>query len=289
MTLDTTNISISEAMLNIQPNEQEVLYDKIKNELSKFGLTSNQSKVFLFLEKNGSSTATQVSNALKVPRTETYHLLTNLQNRGLVSASFQHPIKFIASPLDTAINILINTEKERVKNLENKERDIVALWKTLPHFGINKEEISDGKFQILQGLNQMSGKISEVVTNAKKSILMLATEKDLMKFYHAGLLELLKDSKVEVQLVSSSSSKTEYIFSDSLKNKVKRMPQKIKEDLCFIIKDDDEVILFIKKTNETSQNMLAMWTNSNSMTYTLKLLFGYIWSNSRYFKSKNTK
>ena len=103
MTLDTTNISISEAMLNIQPNEQEVLYDKIKNELSKFGLTSNQSKVFLFLEKNGSSTATQVSNALKVPRTETYHLLTNLQNRGLVSASFQHPIKFIASPLDTAI------------------------------------------------------------------------------------------------------------------------------------------------------------------------------------------
>ena len=56
MTLDTTNISISEAMLNIQPNEQEVLYDKIKNELSKFGLTSNQSKVFLFLEKNGSST-----------------------------------------------------------------------------------------------------------------------------------------------------------------------------------------------------------------------------------------
>ncbi|MGI0060131.1 MAG: TrmB family transcriptional regulator, partial [Nitrosotalea sp.] len=201
MTMNTTNISISEAMLNIQPSEHEILYDKIKNELAKFGLTSNQSKVFLFLEKNGSSTATQVSNALKVPRTETYHLLTNLQNRGLVSASFQHPIKFIASPLDTAINILINTEKERVKNLENKERDIVALWKTLPHFGINKEEVSDGKFQILQGLNQMSGKINEVVTNAKKSILMLATEKDLMKFYHAGLLELLKDSKVEVQLV----------------------------------------------------------------------------------------
>jgi HTH-type transcriptional regulator, sugar sensing transcriptional regulator len=67
------------------------------------------------------------------------------------------------------------------------------------------------------------------------------------------------------------------------------MPQKIKEDLCFIIKDDDEVILFIKKSNETSQNMLAMWTNSYSMTYTLKLLFSYIWSNSRYFKSKNNK
>ena len=48
MTVDTTNVSISETMLNIQPSEQEVLYDKIKNELSKFGLTSNQSKVFLY-------------------------------------------------------------------------------------------------------------------------------------------------------------------------------------------------------------------------------------------------
>src|SRR5690348_11610274 len=181
MTTDASNISSLKMHLDTASHDHEALFDKIRNELSKFGLTPNQSKVFLFLEKNGSSTATQVSNALKVPRTETYHLLTNLQNRGLVSASFQHPIKFIASPLDTAINILINTEKERVKNLENKERDIVALWKTLPHFGINKEEISDGKFQILQGLNQMSGKISEVVTNAKKSILMLATEKDLMK------------------------------------------------------------------------------------------------------------
>jgi HTH-type transcriptional regulator, sugar sensing transcriptional regulator len=289
MTMDTTTVSISESLLKIQPNEQKVLYDKIKSELSKFGLTANQSKVFLFLEKYGSSTATQVSNSLKVPRTETYHLLTNLQNRGIVSASFQHPTKFIASPLDTAIDILINAEKERVKSLEIKERDIVALWKTLPHFGINKEEVSDGKFQILQGLNQISGKISEVVSGAKRSILILATEKDLMKFYHAGLLELLNEPKVDIQLVSSSSSKTEYIFSDSLRNKVKRMPQKIKEDLCFIIKDDDEVILFIKKTSETSQNMLAMWTNSYSMTYTLKLLFGYIWSNSRYFKSKKEK
>ncbi len=288
MTLETaTNAPISETLTSVQPSEHEALFEKIKNELSKFGLTSNQSKVFLFLEKYGASTATQVSKALKVPRTETYHLLTNLQNRGIVSASFQHPIKFSALSLDKAIEVLINAEKERVRNLENKEKDIIALWKTIPGFGINREEINDGKFQMLQGLNQMTGKISEMLVNAKKSILVLATEKDFMKFYHAGFLELMRDSKVDVQLVSSSSSKTEYIFSGSLKNKVKRMPIKIKEELCFIIKDEDEVILFMKKPNETSQNMLAMWTDSSSMIYTLKLLFTYIWSNSRYFKSKN--
>jgi hypothetical protein len=129
----------------------------------------------------------------------------------------------------------------------------------------------------------MTSKISEMLINAKESIQVLASEKDFMKFYHAGFLELMRDSKVETQLVSSSSSKTEYIFSGSLKNKVKRMPLKIKEDLCFIIKDDNEAVLFMKKTND-AKNILIMWTDSYSMIYALRLLFTYIWSNSRYFK-----
>lgn len=284
MTQDITNLSISESVQDTQPTEYEILFDKMKNELSKFGLTQNQSKVFLFLEKHGPSTATQISKALKIPRTETYHLLTNLQNNGIVSASFQHPIKFSAFPIDKAIGILINAEKERVKALENQEKNIIALWGAMPNFGINKDEIKDGKFQMLQGLNQMSSKISEMLTNAKGSIQVLASEKDFMKFYHAGFLELMKNSKVDIQLVSSCSSKTEYIFSGSLKNKVKRMPLKIKEDLCFIIKDDNEAILFMKKTNDV-KNVLIMWTDSYSMIYALKLLFTYIWSNSRSFKS----
>ncbi|MEO9278167.1 MAG: helix-turn-helix domain-containing protein [Nitrososphaera sp.] len=278
-----TNLSISESVPDTKPSEYDVLFDKMKNELSKFGLTQNQSKVFLFLEKHGPSTATQISKALKIPRTETYHLLTNLQNNGIVSASFQHPIKFSAYPLDKAIGVLINAEKERVKSLENQEKDIVALWETMPKFGLDKDEIKDGKFQMLQGQNQMTSKISEMLINAKESIQVLASEKDFMKFYHAGFLELMRDSKVETQLVSSSSSKTEYIFSGSLKNKVKRMPLKIKEDLCFIIKDDNEAVLFMKKTND-AKNILIMWTDSYSMIYALRLLFTYIWSNSRYFK-----
>ena len=267
--------------------DNEMLFDKIKNELSKFGLTSNQAKVFIYLEKHGSSTATQISKNLKVPRTETYHLLTNLQNKGIVSASFQHPTKFTALPLDKAIGTLINSEKERVRNLENQEKRLIELWGAIPNFKINKEEVKDGKFQMLQGINQMTGKIKEVLNNAKESIQVLASEKDFMKFYHAGFLESIKNSNVETQLVSASSYKTSYIFDGKLKNKVKRMPLKIKEELCFIIKDDDQAILFMNNTSETSKDIVAMWTDSYSMVYTLKLLFTYIWSNSKYLKSGN--
>src|SRR5690348_1928168 len=128
MTSETN--SLLDSTLESKSYDYEMLLEKLKNELSKFGLTSNQSKVFLYLEKYGPSTATQVSKTLKVPRTETYHLLTHLQNKGIVSATFQHPIKFSALALDKAMGVLINTEKERVKTLENQEKGLVDLWNT---------------------------------------------------------------------------------------------------------------------------------------------------------------
>src|SRR5712692_4508850 len=192
-----TDFSLLDSTLESKSYDYEVLLEKLKNELSKFGLTANQSKVYLFLEKYGSSTATQVSKTLKVPRTETYHLLTNLQNKGIVSATFQHPIRFSALSLDKAIGVLINAEKERVKNLESQEKNLVDLWGTIPNFKVNQEDIKDGKFQMLQGVNQMTGKINDMISGSKKSIQILASEKDFMKFYHTGFLERIKDLKIE--------------------------------------------------------------------------------------------
>jgi HTH-type transcriptional regulator, sugar sensing transcriptional regulator len=284
MSSDVTHFSILDAAPESKTYDYEMLLEKLKNELSKFGLTSNQSKVYLFLEKYGPSTATQVSKTLKVPRTETYHLLTNLQNKGIVSATFQHPIRFSALSLDKAIGVLINAEKERVRNLESQEKNLVELWGTIPNFKVNQDDIKDGKFQMLQGVNQMTGKINDMVSSSKKSIQILASEKDFMKFYHAGFLEKIRDSNIEPQLISASSKKTAYIFEGRLKEKVKRLPLKVKEELCFIIKDDDQLLLFMKSPSESPQNIIAMWTDSFSMVYTLKLLFTYIWSNSRYLR-----
>ena len=46
--------------------------EEIQVTLEKFGLTVNQSKVYLFLGKNGIKTVTEINQALKLSRTETY-------------------------------------------------------------------------------------------------------------------------------------------------------------------------------------------------------------------------
>ena len=74
--------------------------EELQSELSKFNLTSNQAKIYIFLGKYGSRTAPEVCKALKIARTDTYHLLSTLQSKGIVSATFEHPIKFSALSLD---------------------------------------------------------------------------------------------------------------------------------------------------------------------------------------------
>ena len=258
MTIDIAQFSGINVATETSSYAYEILFEKLRTELSKFGLTQNQFRVYLFLEKYGSNTARQVSSTLKLPRTETYHLLSGLQNRGIVSASFQKPIKFSALALDKAMAILINAEKERIKGLESQERELVNIWNKIPSFKMKTDESKEGKFQMLQGINQMTGKINEIIANAKRELFILGSEKDFMKFHHSGFLEQIDDSKVETKIVSSSSTKTTYIFKETIGAKVKRMPPKINENLCFIIKDDDELLLFLRNTDESFQNIIAM-------------------------------
>jgi len=255
--------------------------EKILLQLSSFGLTSNQCKVYIFLGKYGSKTAPDVCRSLKIPRTETYKLLTTLQNKGMVSASFQHPIKFTAIPLVEAVHSLINTEKERIKNLENQKSELNQLWNEIPEFHNEIQETNEDKFQMLQGENQIHSKINNMLTTTNSTFLILGSEKDLIKFYHANFIDTLSESKLDHKILTSSSQKTQYIFDNTKKTSVRKLSPEIEQSLCFIVKDNDEVLFYLKNANSATDKPTAMWTTSESMIYSKKLLFDSLWSDSK--------
>ena len=91
MTDETTQTSIFDSTPDTQMYEYKITLEKIQGELSQYGLTSNQSKVFIYLGKYGAKTAPEVCKALKLPRTETYNVLNDLLNLGIISSEFHHP------------------------------------------------------------------------------------------------------------------------------------------------------------------------------------------------------
>lgn len=279
MAKETTQTSVFDSTPDSRMYEYKLSVEKVQTELLQYGLTSNQSKVFIYLGKYGAKTAPDVCKALKLPRTETYHLLSALQNKGIVTATFQHPIQFTALPLDKAIWILVNSEKERVKSLEQMEKGLSQLWDDIPTFDVIREEVGE-KFQMLQGSNQIHSKITEMTDSYNDEFLILGSEKDYLKLYHGDFLESFVKSKQDFRLLSACSDKTTYIFDDLDRKNVKKLNRDIENHLCFIIKDGKEMLFFTKNANSADE-LFAMWTNSKSMVYSMKLLFESLWLNSK--------
>ena len=53
--------------------------------------------------------------------------------------------------------------------------------------------------------------------------------------------------------------------------------EKDRRNLCFAIKDDDEIVFFMK--NENSKEKIAIWSDSTPIVTPLDLLFNIVWHN----------
>jgi len=255
-------------------------YTKIKNEFIKFGLTPNQIKIFFYLSKFGSKTAMEVSKNTEIPRTESYHILSSLQSKGIVFASYQHPIKFSATSLRKTIFLLFNVESERLNELEKTKPILEELWVKVPEITKRVDEITE-QFQILRRTNQINNKIFDMISNTKNEFLLLGCEKNLLKFYHTDFLSALEKRSINYKLLTSVRQKSQYIFNDMDKSRIKALSSVIKENLCFLIKDDNELLFFIKNSFDNNKEVTAIWTNSETFVYSKQLLFRDLWTKSR--------
>ena len=198
-------------------------FEQVRDALVTFGLTPNQSKVFFYLGKIGAKTASDIAKAVNIPRSETYHLLTALQNKGIVEASFQHPIQFTALSIKDAVNLLISTETERLNKLKKSGPELEEIWEKIPGATSEEDEKGEEKFKVLQGGNQVNSKIFDMILNAKSECRILGSEKDFIKFYHANFLDALEEQKIDYKLLTSITEKSKGIFDNIDNTKIKKL------------------------------------------------------------------
>jgi len=261
--------------------------NELNRMLIRYDLTPNQSKVYLFLSKIGVKTASEVSKALKIPRTETYHLLSTLQQKGIIFSIFGKPTKFNAVGIEESLEILVNNEKNRVNELDANKEGLIRLWKIIPKYGEDKTEEQNNKFQSLQGRNSILVKLEQMIKESKENILVLGTEADYKKFYYTEFAELLNKTKSDLKILLDHQGDIPTIFENIPPKKLKKIDDKNREDFCFIIKDDNEVIFFI--SNDHVKDMLAVWTDSKTFVTTLKSLFSLMWKKSHYINETNAE
>ena len=74
---------------------------------------------------------------------------------------------------------------------------------------------------------------------------------------------------------------TLYVYDEIDRTNVKKIPPNTDGAICFVIKDNEEILFFMKNSESGKENISAMWTNSSAMIYSKKLLFDLLWSKSK--------
>ena len=273
-------INLFDAEPGTAPYEHKLNLQKITEQLLKFGLSPNQTKIYIYLGKYGPKTAPQVFKALQLPRTETYFILNALQGRGIVNAECSSPTKYSALPLEQTLSTLVNTEKAKLDTLTQQKSDLVQLWNQVPSYIIETDETKSEKLQMVQGSELIQIKIKNMIKSAREEILMFCSEKDLSRFYHADITDMLSDSLIDFKIIVSPAQRIPPFLNGINKKAIKLMPSINSENQCFVIKDHSEVIIFLRNAVHPSHNPFAVWADSRSFVDSMHMLFGYSWENA---------
>lgn len=254
--------------------------ETIEKTLYRLGLSKNEIKVYVYLARAGERKASEISEGLSLHRTETYRILRDLEKKGLISSVFEKPLKFIATPFEKALDILIETKKMKLSLLEKRKANLVDIWLSLP-----KPETENERkevFQILEGEEQISLKADEILNTAEKEVSIFVSEHDIPNFYHSGLLDKLeKISKkdVDVQLLTNYSPKSCFFIEKIKLKKAKYSLSNVDELPTFILTDNSQLVLLIR-TNNGKKRVAALWTNYDAFVKALKTLFLELWNNN---------
>jgi len=211
----------SERQISLFDNESDtamykhkLTLEKIRDELINFGLTKSQAKVFIYLGKYGSKTASEIAKALQLPRTETYHLVNSLQSMGLVVAELSHPTKYTAMDMKEAVSTLVKQEQERIDTLANKEESLSEMWKEIPFFAVETDESKSEKMQLLHGTGPITNKIREMVDSSLEDFKIFGSVSDLLRMYHADVFDWVESSPTNLKMVVSPLNKTPEFLSE---------------------------------------------------------------------------
>ena len=274
---DKKQLTIFDSELGSTSFKHRLAIDGLRGALSEFGFTPNQSKIYIYLGKFGSKTAPEISKALGLPRTETYHLLNTLQNRGIVTAEFSSPTSYSIVQIEKALTTLVSVEREKINLLAKHKKKIVDLWNNIPSFFIETNEENKEKMQVLQGSPSINNKIASMIHDSQTEFLMFCTEKDIARFHHADFFEILDTSTLKARFIICSAQKIPNFIEETDKPLIRVLKDGQSDSTCFIIRDSAEVLLFTKNATSPPNEVTAIWTNSKSLIESMQMLFNCCW------------
>tara|TARA_Y100000031_G_scaffold156682_1_gene212374 strand:- start:8633 stop:9406 length:774 start_codon:yes stop_codon:yes gene_type:complete len=195
-----------------------IVQKELLTKIQDLGLNSYEAKIWTALLSRGISSAGELSDIANVPRSRAYDVLESLEKKGFVVMKLGKPIKYIAvAPNEVVSRVKKRVQldsDERINMLENIKNTKVFSELELLHKGIDMVDHTE----ISKSFRTREAsylKMKQLVDGAKKSVVLVGTEKGVKKKLDSLRNNLKRADKRGVKIkVGAPISKTNKSYLD---------------------------------------------------------------------------
>jgi sugar-specific transcriptional regulator TrmB len=255
-------------------------------------------QIYILLAKRGPQRATEIGKVLKMSKPQLYRSLKNLESKGVVSATLEHPAKFSALPFEKALDLLSKAQMkkalEEAQRIQENKDELLASWESL---AIGSFSDTSEKFMVIEGRNNIYARIQRMMTEAKSQISTMTTVPSLIRADQFGIFDIgfqnSLESKVKFRFLTELSEQNVPAMKAFLKEaaEVNLSFEGRNPDLGLrlfprmVIRDEDEILFFIKSTvgtsaSATEKDNACIWTNCKDLVKAFMGVFEQLWRNS---------
>jgi len=257
--------------------------------LQILGLSKREIQVYMFLAKSGVQSTSFVAKRLKMERVQAYRTFKKLQEKGFIEATLERPTRFTIVPFEALVDSFINTKRNEVTNLSDQKQDLLTAWQSI---SAPESEYPVAKFSIITGKKKIHSKMLSMIDEAKAEVIVLTTALGFIQEDIAGIFDSAIDNSQEratqFQVITEISPENlkvvervdRTINEDKINLKLRHVGMSSKFFPRFLIKDEEEAILYAPFGNEASVLNLedeGLWINDKMFISVLKAFFVQMW------------
>jgi len=272
--------------------------EKVLKTLESLGFAHADAQIYVLLGRKGPQKARGIANFLKMPKQTLYSAIKNLQAKGIVTATLDHPAKFSAVPFERVLDVFVKAKLDEAQRMEQDKKNILIDWHSIT---LDEATEHSAKFTVLKGKNYIYPKLKQMVKEAKEQLSIIFPVPDLLQAERFGLLDdafsHASKTKVKVRFLTEMSAENLKVIRHLIERKINakssfeaRAPELgLKMSLRMLIKDGSEASFFINQETDQSNldaDELCLWTNSKTIANSFQTVFEDLWQNSTDIKRK---
>ena len=191
--------------------------DELVSNLQDFGLSQDESEIYVGLLRVGSSRVSQISNFIQINRVKGYRILENLKKRGLVSSTFSNPTVYSANDLKDSLSSLVDAKKFEVERL-GKITDFISKNYETPDSAL--AQTNNPNFAIISGRYNIYKHIEKMIREATKELYIVTTAKDLSMMYFTTIPEVIQEAQkngITIRIVYEVEKKQDFKILKKMK------------------------------------------------------------------------